>query len=98
MSNMARSFCDSVKEAKKTGYGGLLRYGDEMRLSKLQKKNLDAAYYALPKGAKPMQAVQAGSGDAGISDDAREIGQDAKDATKDEIKEGVRSVISNIFN
>jgi len=98
MSNMARSFCDSVKEAKKTGYGGLLRYGDEMRLSKLQMKNLDAAYYTLPKGARSMQAVQAGSGDGGLSDDAKEIGQDAKDATKDEIKEGVRSVISNIFN
>ncbi|MEF2230338.1 MAG: hypothetical protein V3571_05370 [Pseudodesulfovibrio sp.] len=100
MNTMSRSFCDSMKEAGKTGYGGLLRYGDQMRLSRLQVKKLDNAYYELPRGAQPVRAGQAGQGqdDAGLSDDAKEIGRDAKDATKDEIKEGVRSVISNIFN
>ena len=100
MSNAGRGFCDSMKEAGKTGYGGLLRYGDQMRLSRLQVRTLDPAYYALPEGARRMQAGQAPSGqaDAGLSDDAKEIGSDAKEATKDEIKQGVRGLIGNIFN
>ena len=102
MKNMNQSFDDSIEEAKKMGYGGVLRYGNDMRLSKLQVKNLDSAYYALPSGAQhvqlPQSTQQSSSGDAGLSDDAKEVGMDAKDATKDEIKSGVRGVISDIFN
>lgn len=100
MSNMNEAFDDSLEEAKKMGYGGMLRYGNAMRLSNLQVKNLNASYYALPSGAQQVQmpSQQTRQSDSGLGDDAKDIGQDAKDATKDEIKSGVRSVISDIFN
>jgi len=99
MSNMGQAFGDSVKEARKTGYGGLLRYGDQMRLSRVKVTSLKNAYYELPSGSRQVSVPSSsGSDDAGLSDDAKEIGRDAKEATKDEIKQGVRGMISDIFN
>ncbi len=49
---MSKSIEQATKEAQKAGYGGMLRYGDEMKLSSLQKKTLNADYYQLPAGAK----------------------------------------------
>lgn len=100
--SMGDAFGDSLDEAKKMGYGGLLRSGDSMRLHKLSVKNLDAAYYKLPSNSQQVQAQPSGqsgqSSDDVLEDDAKDIGQDAKDATKDEIKSGIRGVISDIFN
>jgi hypothetical protein len=83
------------------GYGGILRYGDEMRLAKLSVRNLDASYYKLPANAQQAQvqqpAQQQDSG-MGLDDDAKEIGMDAKETTKDEIKGGIRDAISDLFN
>ncbi|WFS62683.1 hypothetical protein LF599_00570 [Pseudodesulfovibrio thermohalotolerans] len=98
--SMGQSFQDSLNEAKKMGYGGILRYGNEMRLARLSKKNLDASYYKLPKNAHMVQMQQPTQqdDDMGLGDDAKEIGQDAKDSTKDEIKSSIRNAISDIFN
>jgi len=102
MTNMGSSFEDCTSEAKKMGYGGMLRYGDSMRLTNLKIKNLNASYYKLPDGTQQVQVQQPTqqqtSDNTGISNDAKEIGQDAKQATKDEVKEGVRNMISDIFN
>lgn len=101
MNKMNQCFGDSIEEAKKMGYGGVLRYGNDMRLSKLQVTSLKSSYYSLPSGAQQVQAPSAqgsSSGDMGLKDDAKEIGVDAKEATKDEIKSGVRGMISDIFN
>ena len=101
MKNMNQSFDDSIEEAKKMGYGGVLRYGNDMRLSKLQVKNLNSSYYSLPSGTQQVQVPQSSqqsSGDAGLSDDAKEIGMDAKQTTKEEIKSGVRDAIRGIFD
>lgn len=99
---MGESFQDSLEEAKKQGYGGILRYGNEMRLTKLTVKSLDRSYYALPANAQQAQVPQApqqqGSDDMGLGNDAKEIGYDAKEATKDEIKGGIRDAISDLFN
>ena len=100
MSNMNAAFDASMEEAGKMGYGGMLRYGNSMRLSNLQIKDLNASYYELPSGVQEVQMPSQPSqqSDGGLNDDAKDIGLDAKEATKDEIKSGVRSAISNIFN
>ena len=97
---MGKSFQDSLDEAKKMGYGGILRYGKEMRLTKLTVKNLDSSYYKLPKNAEQVQMQQPQQGDdsMGLGNDAKEIGSDAKEATKDEIKGSIRDAISDLFN
>ncbi|WP_338668888.1 hypothetical protein [Pseudodesulfovibrio methanolicus] len=99
--SMGRSFQDSLDEAKKMGYGGILRYGNEMRLAKLSVRNLDAAYYKLPAGAQQarlQQPPQQSDDDMGLDDDAKEIGMDAKETTKDEIKGSIRNAIGDLFN
>lgn len=99
--SMGQSFRDSLNEAKKMGYGGILRYGDEMRLAKLSVRNLDAGYYKLPADARQAQVqqpTQSRDDDMGLDDDAKEIGVDAKEATKDEIKSGIRDAIGGLFN
>ncbi len=105
MAEMNQAFDDSLEEARKMGYGGMLRYGNDMRLSKLQVRNLKASYYELPSGAQqvqmaPQQTQQQPQqqSDGSLSDDAKEIGQDAKQTTKDEIKDSVRDAISDLFN
>jgi hypothetical protein len=102
MTNMNQSFDDSLEEASKMGYGGMLRYGKDMRLSNLKVKNLKSSYYKLPSGTQQTQAQrppkQQDSNDMGLSNDAKEIGQDAKQATKDEIKSGSRDTINDLFN
>ena len=98
--SMGDSFDDSLDEAKKMGYGGMLRTGDDMRLHKLSVKNLDAAYYRLPANSQQVETRQMPqqSGDGmGVEDDAKDIGYDAKEATKDEIKGSVRDAISDLF-
>ena len=99
---MAQYIEHSAKEAKNMGYGGMLRYSNQLRLSNLQVKNLDASYYALPSGAQQVQAnapsQQQGTDDMGLGDDAKDLGNEARDATKDEIKSDIRGVISDIFN
>ncbi len=52
---MSKSIEQATKEAQKAGYGGMLRYGDEMKLSSLYKKTLNGGYYQLPAGAKTVE-------------------------------------------
>ena len=101
LTNMAESFSDSIEEAEKMGYGGMLRYGQDMRLSSLKVRNLDNAYYKLPSGTKqaqvPQPPKQTSNNDMGLSDDAKEIGHDAKETTKSEVKDEVRGFIKGLF-
>lgn len=101
MSNNTQAFDACTAEAEKMGYGGVLRFGNDMRLASLKVKTLNASYYQLPSGANQVQMPQAeqeqGAGNT-LSNDAKEIGDDAKQATKDEIKDSVRSVIGDLFN
>lgn len=83
------------------GYGGILRCGDQMRLHSLKTKSLASSYYELPAGVQHVnmpQQQQTSHSDTGFEQDAKEIGQDARDATKDEVKEAVRGVIEGLFN
>jgi len=97
----------SLQEAREYGYGGVLRYGDEMQLKSLKLKDLPSSYFALPEGAQEMgqdmnQAEAAPEqGDGVLDKDAKDVGQaahdEAKDATIDEVREGVRSMFKSIF-
>lgn len=98
------------KEAEISGYGGMLRIG-EMKLSKVDKPNLEASYYDLPKGAKMVDIGSIKSGDDGAgsseegSDFGKEMGDAAEDAAKDavkkntvdEIKKGVGGMFKKLF-
>jgi len=99
--SMGQSFCDALEEARKRGLGGVLRYGDEMRLAKLSERSLDAAYYELPDDASQAQAGRPApqpEDGADLDHDARDIGMDARQATKDELKGNIRDAISDLFN
>ena len=117
-------------EAKKEGYGGMLRYGDEMKLESLKKMSLDISYYQVPPGAQYIEMgqmpnfqdqqqyqdqeqqqqyqdqqqvydQQQNQADQPLEQDAKEVGQDARqetrDATIDEVKEGVQNLFKSIF-
>lgn len=90
-----KAVCD---DAVAKGYGGVLRYGDEMRLIALKKASLDASSYELPSGSRAVNMGQSGT----VNQDAEDIGQaahdEAKDAAIDEVREGVRDVFNGLFN
>ncbi len=48
----AGSLEKATKEANAAGYGGMLRYGDEMKLESLKKQSLDSAAYQIPPNAQ----------------------------------------------
>ncbi len=50
----AGSLEKAAKEANAAGYGGMLRYGDEMKLESLKKQSLDNSTYQIPPGAEVM--------------------------------------------
>jgi hypothetical protein len=50
----AGSLEKATKEANAAGYGGILRYGDEMKLESLKKQSLDNSTYQIPPGAEIM--------------------------------------------
>ena len=121
---IAKSLEKATEEAKEAGYGGMLRYGDEMRLHSLKKMSLNVSYYQVPPDAqyvkmgqmpnfgqqpsydqqqtyKQQQQQQQSQADQVLEQYAKDVGQAArqetKDATVDEVKEGVRSLFKSIF-
>ncbi|MCK5162293.1 MAG: hypothetical protein KAQ72_01180 [Desulfobacula sp.] len=136
---MAKSLEKATKEAKEAGYGGMLRYGDEMKLHSLKKMSLNVSYYRVPPGAQyvemgqtpnfpqqpnyneqqdqdqqqqyqdqqqayeqqDQQEQQSQAGEV-LEQDAKDVGQAAKqetkDATVDEVREGVRNLFKSIFD
>jgi hypothetical protein len=48
----AGSLEKALKEARTAGYGGMLRYGDEMKLESLKKQSLDNSTYQIPPDAQ----------------------------------------------
>jgi hypothetical protein len=149
---MAKSIEQATKEAKAAGYGGMLRYGDEMKLQSLKKMNLNVSYYDIPSGAQYVEMgqmpnsqqqptydeqqqiydqqqqeqdmqqqyeQQQGYQDQGqqevyneqeqqnqagqvLEQDAQDAGtaahDEAKDATNDKVREGVRTLFDSLFN
>jgi hypothetical protein len=135
---MSKSLEEATKEAKEAGYGGMLRYGDEMKLYSLRKMNLETSYYQFPQGAKmvemgampssqppmpPQNQTQAPAqtqipppaqdqpvvvpqpqqpAESGIEQDAKDVGDaardEAKQSTEEEVREGVRTLFKGLFD
>ena len=120
---MSKSMEEASRQAKEAGYGGMLRYGDEMKLSNLRKMNLSMSYYQLPPGVKMVQmGAMAYPGQpqtipqpqtvpqpqavpppqtGGLANDAKDVGNaardEAKQTTEEEVREGVRNILNSLF-
>ncbi len=140
---MSKSLDKATREAKEAGYGGMLRYGDEMTLDSLKKMSLNDAYYQLPENAQQVQMgqmpdmqqmqqqyeqqqqqsqqydqqndqqqqyeqqqqqyeQQQSTAGQDLEQDAKDVGQAARQETKDqavdEVKEGVKKLFESLFN
>ena len=101
----------ATKEARLSGYGGVLRI-DDIKLVGVEKPSLSAAYFELPKGAERMD--MANSYPAGMKEApatakeaekdatfAKDLGEEAGEAAKDEVKENtieeVRKGVGSLF-
>ncbi len=103
--DMSQAMEQSSKEAEKAGYGGVLRYGSDMKLQSLEKKSLSPAYYKLPDGVKmvnmrgpsspPPQTKSSSTGQSGKKKGG--VKDETKDSTVQEVREGVRSLFNKIF-
>lgn len=129
---MSKSLEEATKEAREAGYGGMLRYGDEMRLDSLKKMNLNLSYYQIPQGSKmvemgampnlqptpvnppqvqtlPQEADQPivvpqpqQQAESGLEQDAKDVGEaardEAKQSTEEEVRQGVRNLFKGLFD
>lgn len=98
--DMTKAFDD----ASSHGYGGMLRYGDDMVLQRLDKGPLGDNYFELPSNTQQVQ-VQAPpqqNGGSVIEQDAKDVGDaahdEAKQSTIEEVREGVRGMFDSIFD
>jgi hypothetical protein len=89
---MSKSIEQATKEAQKAGYGGMLRYGDEMTLASLQKKTLSSDYYQLPSGAKNVEMGKMNEASAPSEEEAPAAG------TEDELQKNVKGLLDSLFN
>jgi hypothetical protein len=137
--NATKTIDQATKEAREAGYGGMLRYGNEMRLHSLQKKSLNISYYDIPEDAQyvemgqmpnfqqpsssnddqqeqyksveeqygqqetsTQQQEQQSQASQALEQDAKDVGQAARQETKkatiDEVQEGVKSLFNSLFN
>ncbi len=106
----ARKLDQSLKSAKMKGYGGMLRYGKDMVLQRVEKPSLDIGHYQLPPGVKMMDMPSMGSSGgyqssqpvqqkpessaAGKND---KTGNTSDDTDQPSVVDGVRQGVKSIF-
>lgn len=106
----ARELEQSLKSAEMKEHGGMLRYGKDMRLQKVEKPSLDLATYQLPPGVTMTGIPDMGKmpargepspaqkeADGFLKDTTDKAGDAAKDQTQDSIVEGVREGVKGVF-
>ncbi|MEW5773350.1 MAG: hypothetical protein AB1916_07470 [Thermodesulfobacteriota bacterium] len=93
---------DAAAQAETSG--GMLRYGRDLVLVSLEKSSLSDAFYALPEGAAALDvdAARAGEGESGgVGQDAKDVGDAARDEAKqgviDGVRQGVGGVVRGLF-
>jgi hypothetical protein len=102
----ARNLDQSLKSAKMKGYGGMLRYGKDLILQRVEKPSLKISHYQLPPGVKMMDMPSMGK--AGgypaqpTTSDSMANKNEASDAPSDNeeqpsVVEGVRQGVKSIF-
>lgn len=106
----ARKLEQSLQSAEMKAHGGMLRYGDDMRLQKVENPTLDPATYRLPPGVTMTEMPDMGKMPASrttmpaqkenggfVTDTAEKAGDAAKNQTQDSIVEGVREGVKGVF-
>ena len=106
----ARNLDQSLKSAKMKGYGGMLRYGKDLILQRVDKPSLKISHYQLPPGVKMMDMPSMGkAGDypsqptaqpnTSDSVENKNKGSDAPTDDEDQpsVVEGVRQGVKSIF-
>lgn len=113
--DMSQLLEKSNRLAKENNYGVMIRMGTDMKLKSLKNASIDDSYFELPSGAEvvdmdaamnEMQEDQENGeyseSENAISQDAKDVGQaardEAKNATVDEVREGVRGLFNKVFN
>jgi hypothetical protein len=106
----ARNLDQSLKSAKMKGYGGMLRYGKDLILQRVEKPSLKISHYQLPPGTKMMDMPSMGkSGSYPTPPPAQQKPDDSianknkgSDSSSDKesqpsVVEGVRQGVKSIF-
>ncbi len=116
--DMSQLLEKSNKLAKENNYGVMIRMGNDMKLKSFTQTSVKDSYYELPSGVEVMdvqtpmseaqeaQDVQESQENSesknAISQDAKDVGQAAKDeaknATVDEVRKGVRGLFDKVFS
>lgn len=58
---MSKSLEQATSQALESGYGGMLRYGEELKLKNLKKMSLSASVYELPDNSQTVQMAPSGN-------------------------------------
>ena len=106
----ARNLDQSLKSAKMKGYGGMLRYGKDLILQRVDKPSLKISHYQLPPGVKMMDMPSMGkmggyptqpTTQPNTSDSAANKNKGSNTPSEDEnepsVVEGVRKGVKSIF-
>ncbi len=113
--DMSQLLEKSNRLAKENNYGVMIRMGNDMKLKSISQKSMEDSFFKLPAGVEVMdtsmpmgdaeesQANQEENlSDSAISQDAKDVGQaardEAKNATVDEVRKGVRGLFDKVFN
>lgn len=113
--DMSQLLEKSNRLAKENNYGVMIRMGNDMKLKSISQKSMEDSFFKLPSGVEVMDvsmpmgdAVESQTGqeenqsDSAISQDAKDVGQaardEAKNATVDEVRKGVRGLFDKVFN
>lgn len=105
--SMSKAIEEASAEAKNAGYGGMLRYGDQMRLQSLEKQSFDALYYDFPSNAQQVQ--MGGAPSMGQPDDSYPEEEDYEDTDSgsdeeesspsvEDIKQGAQKLFKGLFD
>jgi hypothetical protein len=106
----ARKLDQSLKSAKMKGYGGMLRYGKDMILKRVEKPSLDIGHYQLPPGVKMMDMPSMGSAggyqspqptqpktDGSAAGKKDNTADTSKDTDQPSVVDGVRQGVKSLF-
>lgn len=108
--NRAEELDNTMRMAEAEKMGGMLRFGDDMVLQSLTKQDMGSDFYKLPAGAEPqempdmnniMKQAEAAraQNEAAMQQKqdnvAKEMGDEASDAARDETKKQIRDGVQN---
>ena len=104
---VSREMSAAMRQADDHNYGGVLRYGADMMLVNMEKGALPADYFMLPQnadqidvGSQPAVQSQKKGGFLGtlLGDSESAAKEETRSGTVEEVREGVRGMLNNLFD